>query len=245
MIENIKSGTTPPVIRNIKERVRTETARKIIWLVLPKRFTRRIKIADNEKSSSGPDAKSDSEKILKLYSSLRIGRSGPINIKPARIFTATRNIGRLRRKAVFISRSYSKEIRNQSVGVSVVIFPVFPAKYPDTPWTSARKTMKNRLKSQFRVISKMIPNMGGASAAKKYPKDCDMIDKDFVCSAVELLRTHKSKEIGKLINNPIFPRISQMMTRGPESRASAVKEKILRKEIASRLGRKLLREVAK
>jgi hypothetical protein len=86
----------------MSERVRTEIAKKIIRFVLPSEFTRFMKIAESENSNSGVEASIDSEKTLRLYSSFKIGRSGPIRIRPALILIATRKIGRLFLRAAFM-----------------------------------------------------------------------------------------------------------------------------------------------
>ena len=120
-----------------------------------------------------------------------------------------------------------------------------PANRPEISCTHARKTINARAMLQSRVISKITPMIRGATAASKYPTDCDIIERYFVPSALELLVTHKRREIGKLMKSPIFPSMSQMITRGPESRATAANDPIFSSDIAANSGRASARILAK
>jgi hypothetical protein len=61
-----------------------------------------MKIAESEKQRSGAAARIDSWKTLIPYSALMIGRSGPIRIRPARIFEEMAKIGKPARRVFFM-----------------------------------------------------------------------------------------------------------------------------------------------
>ena len=74
----------------------------MIRFVFPNLLIAPIKIADSEKQSNGAAARIDSVKTLIPYSCFMIGSKGPIRIRPARIFDEIANIGKPRRRVLFI-----------------------------------------------------------------------------------------------------------------------------------------------
>ena len=84
---------SPVVVRKSSPKKSAEIANLIILLLEPKRPINRISKLEPEKQRSGIPASIESWRLLKPKYSLRIGISGPIKLIPARMLSATRNIG--------------------------------------------------------------------------------------------------------------------------------------------------------